>query len=152
MCHWLLTKSSFASSRYFFTISLTLHRCSNRSVFASDGAQLIILHKHSIFSFSSLSTSSTDKHSNAKLSGSVFNALWCSMSMSSVPVNNNSIQLCQYVYEVIFRRKNPYYKYLCYNSHHIRTHYPTNIPYLSSRTFLKILDFVIRFRSNQLAQ
>lgn len=84
--HTKLTRSSVGFSRYLFTISLTLHRCSSNSVFANDGAQLIILHRHSMDSFSNLSTSSTDKHSKTKLSGSVFKALWCSMSISSVPI------------------------------------------------------------------
>lgn len=81
-----LTKSSVGSSRYFLIISLTFHRCSSNNVLASAGGTFIVLHRHSIDSFNNLSTSSTDKHSNTKLSGSVFKALWCSMSMSSVPV------------------------------------------------------------------
>lgn len=100
MCqHVYLTRSSVGSSRYFLTISLTLHRYSSNNVFASDGTQFIVLHRHSIDSFNNLSTSSTDKHSNTKLSGSVFKALWCSMSMSSVPVcvPKKKEKLLQYV-------------------------------------------------------
>lgn len=79
-----LTNSSDAFSWYLFTISGMLQRCSSNNAFANDGAHFIKLHRHSIDSFNNFSTSSTDRQSYKKFSGSIFNALWCTMSKSSV--------------------------------------------------------------------
>lgn len=141
-----LTKSSVGFSRYLITISFTLHRCSSNSVFANDGAQLIVLHRHSMDSFSSLSTSSMDRHSKIKLSGSVFNALWCSMSISSVPISlAESWKKCHtQLGESKCNENATALNYLCCSNHRIRTRCPMNIPCPNSLTSweIKIIAFV----------
>lgn len=102
---------------------------------------MIILQRHSMDSLSNLSTSSIVKHSNTKLSGSVFKALWCSMSMSSVPID-----LCKKIirHYITLRMLSIrcttiiYVIYLYCNSHHIHIRYPRNIPYPNSLTSWKI--------------